>query len=264
VGDDQDRAKVPGSTLLDVVAVMDRLRSPGGCPWDAEQTHASLTRYLLEETYEVLDAVAALQAGDAGADAELADELGDVLLQVVFHARVAAERGAFDVDDVAAGLVDKLTRRHPHVFADERVRTDDRGMSGDAVQARWDELKATEKPDRGPVDGIPNHLPALARADKLLARLERAGLAVPEPVPLPVLVPATDHPVGLRDDPPAADPQGVDETATTQEAVGEALFALVRRARAGGVDPEAALRAHVASVIAAVPSTVAPGAGRAH
>ncbi len=267
MGQDQDRAKVPGSALLDVVAVMDRLRSPGGCPWDAEQTHASLTRYLVEETYEVLDAVAALDSGDtdADADAELADELGDVLLQVVFHARVAAERGAFDVDDVATGLVEKLTRRHPHVFTDEQVPVD-RGMSGDAVQARWDELKATEKPDRGPVDGIPSHLPALARADKLLARLERAGLPVPVPVPLPgpLRVPATGHPPGLRDAPPAADPQGVDETATTPEAVGDALFALVRRARAGGVDPEAALRAHVAGVIAAVPSTVATGAARAH
>ncbi len=247
---DQDRAKASGSALLDVVAVMDRLRSPGGCPWDAEQTHASLTQYLVEETYEVLDAVAALSAGDPDADAELADELGDVLLQVVFHARVAAERGAFDVDDVAVGLVEKLTRRHPHVFADEQVRT------GDAVQARWDELKATEKPDRGPVDGIPNHLPALARADKLLSRLERAGLPVPSPVPSPAPspVPALDHPAGLRDAPTAADPQEVDDTRTTPEAVGQALFALVRRARAGGIDPEAALRAHVAGVIAAVPS----------
>jgi XTP/dITP diphosphohydrolase len=138
-----------------------------------------------------------------------------VLLQVLFHARVAQERGAFDVDDVARLLVDKLVRRHPHVFADEHQH------DGAGVQARWDELKAAEKPSRGPVDGIPVHLPALARADKLLARLERAGLDAPEP----------------SQDPgePAA-------------GVGAVLFEVVRSARAAGVDPEAALRAHVVRV----------------
>lgn len=217
MGQVEERATRPGSTLLDVVAVMDRLRSAGGCPWDAEQTHTSLTRYLVEETYEVLDAVDALEAGQPGADSELAEELGDVLLQVVFHARVAAERGAFDVDAVAAGLVDKLVRRHPHVFGDEVAR------EGHAVQARWDELKAAEKPSRGPVDGIPRHLPALARADKLLSRLERAGLPVAGPQPDP----------------------GTDLDADT---VGQALFDAVRRARAAGIDAEAALRAHVGRV----------------
>ncbi len=175
----EDRAAPPGSALLDVVAVMDRLRSPGGCPWDAEQTHDSLTRYLVEETYEVLDAVAGLDGSDA-AETELAEELGDVLLQVVFHARVAAGRGSFDVDDVARLLAAKLRRRHPHVFGDEAARAAGPG-TGDAVQARWDELKAVEKPARGPVDGIPRYLPALARADKLLARLSRAGIDVPAP-----------------------------------------------------------------------------------
>ncbi|WP_340294251.1 MazG family protein, partial [Aquipuribacter hungaricus] len=202
-------AEAPGAALLDVVAVMDRLRSPGGCPWDAEQTHESLTRYLVEETYEVLDAVEALD-GTPAAEAELAEELGDVLLQVVFHARVAAGRGAFDVDDVARTLAAKLRRRHPHVFGDEQART------GEAVQARWDELKAQEKPARGPVDGIPRHLPALARADKLLQRLERAGLPVP------------------------AAPDGA---TTEQDRVGEELLAAVVRARAAGVDPGGGLRA---------------------
>ena len=186
----------------------------------------------MEETYEVLDAVEALSAGGASAEADLAEELGDVLLQVVFHARVAAERGAFDVDDVAAGLVAKLTRRHPHVFGDEQVR------SGDAVQARWDELKAAEKPSRGPVDGIPRHLPALARADKLLARLERAGLPVPEQGP--------DLP-GRADAPDVADGTG-GEDEVTAKSVGEELFRLVRRARGAGLDPEQALRAHVSRV----------------
>jgi len=233
VDPDPDRATSPGAALLDVVAVMDRLRSPGGCPWDAEQTHATLTRYLLEETYEVLDAVEALPAGGPGAEADLAEELGDVLLQVVFHARVAAERGAFDVDDVAAGLVAKLTRRHPHVFGDEQVR------SGDAVQARWDEIKAVEKPSRGPVDGIPRHLPALARADTLIARLERAGLPVPGQ--------GQDR-SGRADAPDVADVADRREDEVTAQVVGEELFRLVRRARGAGVDPEQALRAHVSRV----------------
>lgn len=232
----QDRATAPGSALLDVVAVMDRLRSAGGCPWDAEQTHRSLTRYLVEETYEVLDAVDDLEAGRPGAEADLAEELGDVLLQVVFHARVAAERGAFDVDAVAAGLVDKLVRRHPHVFGDEVAR------EGHAVQARWDELKAAEKPSRGPVDGIPRHLPALARADKLLSRLERAGLEVPADLPAPVAAATVE----------GSGPAG-------QAEVGRDLFEAVRRARAAGVDAEAALRAHVAGVeLAAAGGSDAP------
>ncbi len=211
----QARSTEPGSALLDVVQVMDRLRSPGGCPWDAEQTHASLTRYLVEETYEVLDAVAALD-GSAAAEAELAEELGDVLLQVVFHARVAAERGAFDVDEVARVLAAKLRRRHPHVFGDRA----DAPRDGAGVQARWDELKAAEKPSRGPVDGIPLHLPALARADKLLSRLERAGIPVP----------------------PAAGPPG------EQSGLGAELLDLVGRARAAGLDAEACLRARVREV----------------
>ena len=206
---------LPGAALLDVVAVMDRLRSPGGCPWDAEQTHDSLTRYLVEETYEVLDAVEALD-GTPEPETELAEELGDVLLQVVFHARVAAERGAFDVDDVARGLAAKLRRRHPHVFGDGVLP-----LTGDGVQARWDELKAAEKPSRGPVDGIPLHLPALARADKLLSRLDRAGIPLADVAPAP---------------------------ATTEGQLGAELLALVVRARAAGVDAEAALRATVRSV----------------
>lgn len=223
----EDPATAPGSALLDVVAVMDRLRAPGGCPWDAEQTHESLTRYLVEETYEVLDAVAALDGGPV-AETELAEELGDVLLQVVFHARVAQDRGAFDVDDVARALSAKLRRRHPHVFGDERSRSEAPG-TGDGVQARWDELKAAEKPARGPVDGIPLHLPALARADKLLARLERAGLPVPG--------------AGAVD---GAD--GSEGAGTAEGRFGEELLALVVRARAAGVDAEAALRARVRAV----------------
>jgi MazG family protein len=184
-----------------VVAVMDRLRSPGGCPWDAEQTHASLAPYLLEEAYELLDAI---ESGDLQL---LREELGDVLLQVVFHARLAEDQPAderWSVDDVAGDLVAKLIRRHPHVFADHAVS----GASG--VQAIWDGVKAAEKPRSSATDGVALGQPALSLAAKLIGRADKAGLAV---------------------DPPAGD------------GVGQRLFALVRQARAAGVDPEHELRA---------------------
>lgn len=195
---------LPGARLLDLVAVMDRLRSPGGCPWDRAQTPRSLVPYLVEEAYE---AVEALESGDVDA---VREELGDVLLQVVFHARMAQEDSAqpFDVDDVAAGIVAKLVSRHPHVFA---VGDDDPEHSAEQVQQRWDELKADEKGRASVLDGIPLALPALARADKVLGRLERAG------------VPAQlSSPVG--------------------EPVADALLDVVRRARQLGVDAESALR----------------------
>lgn len=181
---------------------MDRLRSPGGCPWDAEQSHRSLARYLLEETYEVLEAL------DNDDRDHLREELGDLLLQVVFHARIAAEDddAAFDIDDVARGIVDKLVSRHPHVFA--------AGEVSDAadVQVRWDELKAAEKQRTSLLDGIPTAMPALARADKVLSRLERSGLEL--------------------------DP----EDPALAGSIGQQLLALVAEARAAGVDPEAELR----------------------
>ena len=146
---------------------MDRLRSPGGCPWDAEQTHASLARYLLEEAYEAFETI---EDGDLGG---LREELGDVLLQVVFHARVAAERPApegWDIDDVAAGLVDKLVRRHPHVFAEVEV-------SGAAeVETNWAAIKKAEKARQSVVEGIPLSQPALTLAAKLQRRAESAGV----------------------------------------------------------------------------------------
>jgi XTP/dITP diphosphohydrolase len=144
---------------------MDRLRSPGGCPWDAEQTHRSLLPYLLEEAHEVVEAV------EGGDREHLLEELGDLLLQVVFHARVAEEDAAepFDVDDVAAGIVAKLVRRHPHVFADTQVD------SAEQVHHHWEQIKAAEKRRTGAFDGVPITLPALARAQKLLSRLQRAA-----------------------------------------------------------------------------------------
>ncbi len=164
---------VPGSRLLDLVRVMDRLRSPGGCPWDARQTHSSLLRYLVEESYEVVEAV------ESGSRTDLREELGDLLLQVVFHARLAAEHDEepFDVDDVAAGIVEKLVRRHPHVFGD----ADQGAATAEEVESRWERDKAVEKGRASSLDGIPVGLPALARAEKVLDRLHRHGVDVPLP-----------------------------------------------------------------------------------
>jgi XTP/dITP diphosphohydrolase len=222
---------VPGARLLDLVAVMDRLRSPGGCPWDAAQTHQSLTPYLVEETYE---AVEAIESGDRAA---LQEELGDVLLQVVFHARLAQEdaQEPFDIDDVAAGIVAKLVRRHPHVFGDGSAGSDDSaGPEGtDAgsavttpahVEASWDRIKTAEKGRESVLDGIPATLPALARADAVLGRIARAGLD-----------PATD----LLS--PAPDPGRSWDEAD----VGGTLLDVVGQARGAGIDAEAALRAAV-------------------
>lgn len=201
----------PGSRLLDAVAVMDTLRSPGGCPWDAEQTHASLAGYLVEEAFEVTEAIAEAN------NAHLREELGDVLLQVLFHARVAQERGeeGFDIDDVAGGLVDKLVRRHPHVFADGAASTPDE------VEAEWARIKAAEKPERDaadPLAGLPGGLPPLERASKVVARLQKASRG-----------------------------ELVDE-AVAQDAVGPALLDLVVQARSLGVDPSVALAATLAGL----------------
>lgn len=152
-----------------LVALMHRLRAPGGCPWDAEQDHNSLRPYLVEETYEVLDAI------DSHDDAELCDELGDVLLQVVFHAELAAERGAFTINDVIAGLCTKLIRRHPHVFADTVV------ASSQEVVANWGRIKASERraarteSPSSVLDGVASELPSLSRAHRLGERAARVG-----------------------------------------------------------------------------------------
>ena len=164
-------------SMADLVEIVRILRAPGGCPWDAEQTHESLAPYLVEEAHEVLDAIA------AGDRAHLAEELGDVLLQVVFHARVAEDAGdgAFDIDTVAGLLVDKLVRRHPHVFADGDASTPAE------VEAAWESIKAVEKGGVAGgeyrddlLHGIPTSLPGGLAADKVLARVRRRGLT-PDP-----------------------------------------------------------------------------------
>ncbi|MCK9900336.1 nucleoside triphosphate hydrolase [Parafrankia colletiae] len=235
---------LPGSALLDAVAVMDRLRSPGGCPWDARQTHASLAPYLLEEAYE------AYQAIEDGDLTELREELGDVLMQVLFHARVAAEAGpqGWDVDDVATGLAAKLIRRHPHVFGDVAV------SGADEVVTNWDAIKAQEKSRKSVTEGVPLSAPALSLTAKLLRRALKLGF------PLVLALPPEDDEPGRPDAPDApagpselvglavalargagagasAGADGIDE-----EWIGELLFAAAALAGAYDVDPEAALR----------------------
>lgn len=226
-----DRTDLPrGSRLLDVVAVMDRLRSPGGCPWDARQTHASLVKYLLEEAYEVADSVG---HGDRAA---LREELGDVLLQVVFHARIAEEDPdqPWDIDDVADGLVHKLVRRHPHVFSDTEVR------DADEVSANWDRIKAREKGRVSVTEGVPMAQPALSLYATLWGRAERGGLVL-QPVPVPPK-PVPAEPDATEPAPPEADAVGAQESAATARDIGLRLAALVCEAVSNGVDPEAALR----------------------
>lgn len=192
----------PGHRLVDLAEVMARLRAE--CAWKAAQTHRSLARYLLEETHETLEAI------DTGDTAHLREELGDLLLQVYFHAVIAGEHGRFDIDDVAGDLIEKLVRRNPHVFA---------GTPGpaepEAINEAWEAIKATEKARTSVLDGLPPTLPALLLADKLLDRADRAG-----------------RPVGPE----------ADDTERGATEIGERLLAVVAEARAAGVDPEQALR----------------------
>jgi XTP/dITP diphosphohydrolase len=203
---------VPGARLLDLVAVMDRLRSPGGCPWDAEQTHESLVKYLIEEAHEAAEAI------ESGNRSHMLEELGDVLLQVAFQSRVAQEHPdtPFDIDDVAGAIVEKLLRRHPHVFADGAASTPEE------VEQAWEQIKAAERaaqPEhaggeaghQGLLHGIPASLSTLLAAEKVLARWERTG--------------------------------GDLATITGEEEdLGQALLALVARARERGESADALLR----------------------
>jgi XTP/dITP diphosphohydrolase len=200
-----------GDSIRELIEVMDRLRSPGGCPWDARQTHRSLVEYLVEEAYETVEAI------ESGDRADLREELGDLLLQVVFHARIAQEDpdDPWGIDDVADGIVRKLVRRHPHVFADDTAET------AEQVEARWHDLKAQEKGRASVTEGIPESLPALVRAGKVLSR--SAHLEVPAPVD--------------------ADP--VVASVGDEEALGDLLLAIVAAARERDWDAEAALRGAV-------------------
>src|SRR5947208_4080860 len=160
------------SAISDLLRVMSRLRSPKGCPWDQEQNHQTLRWHAVEEVYELLDAI------EAGDDHELEEELGDLLLQVVFHCQLAKERGAFNFDKVARRITEKLIRRHPHVFGTTKVK------DVDEVWANWEKIKRAEKHGTrharpSALDGIPRHLPALLRAEKLVKKARRAKLLAP-------------------------------------------------------------------------------------
>jgi len=195
--------------------VMDKLRSPGGCPWDAEQDHVSLLKFLLEESYEFIEAV---EENDRDA---MQEELGDLLLQVYFHSRMAEEdkEQPFNIEDVAKGVTDKLIRRHPHVFSDTVV------SSSSEVLENWEAQKAVEKGRTSAVDGVPLAQPALTLVSKLLYRASKSNdkLPIAEPVKLP---------------------EGID-----QDQFGELLLGLISQAVEKGLDPEAALRGAAKSLI---------------
>ena len=197
-----------GERLIELVAVMDRLRSPGGCPWDAEQTHQSLLTYLLEEAHELVEAI------EGNDRASFKEELGDVLLQVVFHARIASEDKLepFDIDAVADGLIIKLIARHPHVFGDVHAET------AEDVAQNWERLKAAEKGRTSAVDGVPMGQPALLLAAKLMHRASRHGVEIPV---------SDEITIGKE---------------ITAESVGELLLRVVALADRNGIDAEAALR----------------------
>ena len=191
--------------LENLIAVMHQLRAPGGCAWDREQTHESLVQYLIEETYELVDAI---ETGDRD---EMVEELGDVLYQVLFHSDIAEEEGRFTLEDVAEHMANKMIGRHPHVFGDVVADTPD------AVMANWETLKSVEKPGRtSALDGIPQAMPSLALADKLLGRAHKVGL-------LDATLPG------------AVNVQSEDE-------LGPLLLAIVASAKANGLDSERALR----------------------
>jgi uncharacterized protein YabN with tetrapyrrole methylase and pyrophosphatase domain len=194
--------------INELIEVMAKLRAPDGCPWDREQDHKSLRFYAVEEVYELIDAI------DAGDDHELEEELGDLLLQVVFHAQLARERGAFDFDAVCQRVVSKLIHRHPHVFGKNKLKT------AEAVLAQWDQIKRAEKKGTrherpSALDGIPRRLPALLRAHELLKKARRAKL--------------------IEETPPA-------RSDGTKSSLARELFELVERAQRQGWNAEALLR----------------------
>lgn len=206
------------SQLLRLLEVMDRLRSPGGCPWDAEQTHQSLIKYLLEESYEFVDAV---EEDDRQA---MREELGDILLQVYFHSRIAQEHptNPFSIEDVAEGIADKLIRRHPHVFGDVEV------SGTDEVLANWEQLKAAEKNRKSATDGVALAQPALPLITKLIYRAEKNGIKL---------------------DLPTAD---LNNVVSGEVAIGDALVAAVVAAIQQGIEPEDLLRSRARDIAAEI------------
>lgn len=218
------RSPDTGQRFLELLSVMARLRAEGGCPWDREQTRTSLRPFLIEEAYEVLEAL------DRGEPAGLMEELGDLLFQVVFHTEIAQERGEFSMDDLLAALVDKMVRRHPHVFGDRLVRT-----AAEAL-AQWEALKQAEGsgPRRSALHGIPRSLPGLLRAQRIQHRASRVGFDWQDPLA------ALDK---VREE--VAEVEAVLRDGTSERVraeLGDLLFAVVNVARLAGADPEVALQ----------------------
>jgi len=215
--------------LAEVVRIMARLRAEDGCPWDREQTHQSLKRSLVEETAELLDAI------DDQDDDSLRDELGDVLLQVAFHAHIAADQGRFDIQDVARVLCDKLTLRHPHVFGQAQAGT------ADQVTAQWEQIKDQERRDRGngqdrargALHGVPRHLPALHRAHKVQDKAAKVGFDWPDSKG--VLDKVAEELSEVRQAMASGD------AAAAREEIGDLLFAVAKLSRFLGHPPEEAL-----------------------
>jgi XTP/dITP diphosphohydrolase len=206
--------RVFGSELLRLVEVMDRLRSPGGCEWDAEQTHDSLIKYLLEESYEFIDAI------ETNDRAGMREELGDVLLQVYFHSRIAQDHATdpFTIDDVAGAIADKLINRHPHVFAGLEV------SGTEEIIENWEAIKAKEKGRTSPIDGVAMSQPALPLVSKLIYRADKYGAQI--------------------------DIKKFDsEVPATEESVGQALASVIAWAYEHEIDPELALRAQARAMI---------------
>ena len=198
------------SNLDDLIATAHKLRAPGGCPWDAEQTHESLLTYLIEETYELIDAV---QSKDPEA---IKEELGDVLYNVIFHSDIAEANGQFNIQDVAKYMEDKMKSRHPHVFGSEAEKEEFAAKTGDDVMKSWDKHKKKEKPERESVlDGVPLGMPSLALANKVIGKAEKLGVLEKGQSPL---------------------------TIDTEEQLGTLLLTIVSAARVNGIDPEMALR----------------------
>jgi len=206
------------SYLQRLVEVMDTLRSPGGCPWDGEQTHESLVKYLLEESYEFVDS---LESGDR---AGMREELGDILLQVYFHARIAQDsvEDPFTIEDVAQSITEKLIRRHPHVFGDAKV-----SGSGEVLE-NWEKIKAVEKGRTSALDGIAMAQPALPLVEKLLYRAEKNDLDLS--------LPTMPHLEGIA----------------TEDSVGKALLEVIAWANRNGIDAERALRSQAHQIIAGI------------
>ena len=220
------------TNLDELLAVAHKLRAPGGCPWDAEQTHESLVKYLLEETYELIEAL------ESGSREEIMEELGDVLYQVVFHSDLAAAGSLgepFDIQDVAKLSADKMRGRHPHVFGTPEELEKYAAKTGVEVMLNWDSHKQREKPERQSVlDGIPQALPALALADKVIGKAQKIGL-----------LPEGETDAGLPMD--------------NEDVLGGLLLTIVADARAKGLDPERALREATRELQVAIRATELAG-----